>query len=88
MATAQNPYQPSKRLIDDQEALAMLYIEQDLTVCEIADEHSEYSKTTVYKALVDHHIIDKGEDCDTHSCRGIDPPQSQTKQQIDWTQGQ
>jgi hypothetical protein len=55
----------------------MLYIEQDLTICEIADNHSEYGTTTVYSALVEHNVIETNDDL----CCNIDTDEPTT----DWS---
>ena len=85
MAAIPNRYEPTQRLIDNRRKLARLYFEKDLTICEIADQHSEYEKTTVYEALVDHGILTKNDD-QKNCCRGTDPPPDQTKQDVDWTE--
>jgi len=60
-------YQPRTRLIDDTQELHRLYVEEDLSIREIADNHSDHSKTRVYEALCEHGIIDTDSPSDTDS---------------------
>jgi len=70
-----NPYQPSTRLIDDRQALARLYVEQDLTIREIAEDHAEVTKTPVYNALREYGILEEQELNNENISRGYDPPE-------------
>ncbi len=85
MSAVPNRYEPSQRLIDNRRKLARLYLEKNLTVCEIADNHSEYEKTKVHEALVEHGIIQTNANNDSHSNRGTDPPSDQTESKIEWS---
>jgi len=85
MSTQSHPYQPDQRLIDNRRKLHSLYIEQDLTCHEIADEHASVGHSRVHDKLVEHGIIElENENTDQqNSERGTDPPQD--KNRISWT---
>jgi len=52
---------------DNRQELTRLYVEKDLTICEIADEHAEHEKTRVCNALCEYGIIEKAEDQETRN---------------------
>jgi len=97
MLATTNPYEPDKRLVDDPQELARLYHGQGLTVKEIANNHAELGRTSVYESLVDWGILipdhahtDSESDCEdsnNNSCRGHDPPADQSNtDRMKWSQ--
>jgi len=68
-----------------------------LTVKEIANNHAELGRTSVYESLVDwgilipdHSHTDNESDCEdnsNNSCRGRDPPSDQSNtDRMEWSQ--
>jgi len=92
MSAIPSRYEPTQRLIDNRQELARLYVEKDLTICEIADEHAEHEKTRVYNALCEYGIIEKSgtEEAtkNNHSSDDVDPPSDTTTSNVDWSQAQ
>jgi len=82
--SATHPYQPSERLIDNRQRLARLYVEQGLTVREIADDHAEVTKTPVYNALQEYGILEETEDNNEDVDRGFDPPENSSETEVNW----
>jgi len=84
--TQQHPYEPTQRLIDNRRRLAKLYIEQDLTIREIADNHADVTRSPVHEALQEYGLIEqKEEQHNNHSHGGYDPPSETTNESVDWT---
>ena len=96
MSATTNPYEPDKRLVDDPQELARLYHGQGLTVKEIANNHAELGRTSVYESLVDWGILipdhshtdsEDGSNSTDNSCRGRDPPPDQSNtDRMKWSQ--
>jgi hypothetical protein len=55
--TTPQKYRPAPRLVDQPEQLRHLYCERDLSVRDIATEHSEMSVERVYHALTEYGIV-------------------------------
>jgi len=95
MSATTNPYEPDKRLVDDPQELARLYYAQGLTVKEIANNHAELGRTSVYESLVGwgilipdhaHSDCEDGSNSTDKSCRGHDPPSDQSNtDEIVWS---
>lgn len=70
-------YAPEPRLVDNPDELRRLYVEQDLSIREIAAEHSTVEKTTVWRVIDDYGINDDSPQCDTgdsaHDTDGDEP---------------
>lgn len=54
-------YVPDERLIENPTKLRSLYQNDDLTIREIAENHASVGRTSVYKALHEHDIIENEE---------------------------
>jgi len=61
MTNVPERYRPDDRLIDDAERLETLYVQNGLTIREIATTHADCSKTRVGKALDEHDIGSHGD---------------------------
>lgn len=84
-----NPYQPSTRLIDNRQELARLYVEQNLTIREIAEDHAEVTKTPVYNALREYGILEEQEDNNENVNREYDPPSDEeNNERVSWAEMQ
>ena len=78
-----NKYVPEPRLVDDPERLEELYCEQDLTIIEIADEHAEHEKTSVYNALVEFGLTNL--DAEEASSDQSDHSDSSKNSSVNWS---
>ncbi len=79
MATTPSKYQPSERLIDNQERLRKLYCDDGLTVREIAEQEATVGKTRVSEALKEYGITSEDDsDVEQDSASAVGPPTTES----------
>jgi hypothetical protein len=81
MSAVPNKYQPTQRLINDPKRLYELYVEEDMTIREIADKKATVSRTRVGDALKEYGITND----ETNNSRGRDPPPKDSGGGVTWS---